>query len=205
MNFPSKLIESAVAQFEKLPGIGKKTALRLVLHLLKQNKDYTQSFSDAILKMRNEITFCKQCHNVSDGELCNICANPQRNQQTVCVVESMREVIAFESTGQYQGTYHVLGGVISPIEGIGPGDLHIASLIERAPKISEIIMALNPTVEGDTTVFFISKKLKDFPLKITTLARGISHGSELEYIDDITLARSLATRTVYEEAAMQNN
>ena len=200
MNFPSKLIEAAVNEFEKLPGIGKKTALRLVLHLLKQNEEYTRSFSESISRMRNEIKFCKQCFNVSDGDLCNICNNNRRKQNLICVVETIREVIAFESTEQYSGTYHVLGGVISPIDGMGPENLNIDQLLKRAERgeVTEIIMALNPTVEGDTTVYYLSRKLQPFNIKITTLARGISHGSELEYTDDITLARSLATRTVYE-------
>ena len=207
MNFPSKLIEAAVSEFEKLPGIGKKTALRLVLHLLKQNQEYTNSFSDNIKRLRTEIEFCRRCNNVSDGELCNICNNHHRKQNIICVVENIREVIAFESTAQYQGTYHVLGGVISPIEGVGPEDLFIESLIQRvaAGAVDEVIMALNPTIEGDTTVFYLSKKLKAYNCKITTLARGISHGSELEYTDDITLARSLATRTPYEFAVTPAN
>lgn len=207
MNFPSKLIEQAVAEFEKLPGIGKKTALRLVLHLLKQDVTSAEQFGNAILRMRKEIKFCSNCHNISDHELCSICESPKRNHALVCVVENIRDVIAIESTNQYNGVYHVLGGVISPLEGIGPEELKIESLIQRCANndpekspftVKEVIMALNPTIEGDTTIFYISKKLKDLPVRITSIARGISFGGELEYVDDITLARSIATRMPYE-------
>lgn len=201
MNFPSRLIENAVSEFEKLPGIGRKTALRLVLHLLKQNTESVQRFSDAMTRLRNEIKFCSECGNLSDTDVCAICSNRVRNHSLVCVVETARDVMAIESTSQYSGVYHVLGGVISPLEGIGPDELNIASLISRVQQndVSEIIMALNPTIEGDTTIFYISRKLQEFPsLKITTIARGVAFGGELEYVDDLTLARSIATRLPYE-------
>jgi recombination protein RecR len=200
MNFPSKLIEQAVNAFEKLPGIGKKTALRLVLHLLKQDVAAVEQFGDAIVRMRKEIKFCKDCHNIADHDLCGICENLKRNRSLLCVVENIRDVIAIESTNQYNGLYHVLGGVISPMEGIGPEELTIASLTERCGKgeVKEVIMALNPTIEGDTTIFYLSKKLQSLPVKITSIARGISFGGELEYVDDVTLARSIATRLPYE-------
>jgi recombination protein RecR len=201
MNFPSKLIENAVAQFSSLPGIGKKTALRLVLHLLKQPNEEVKFFSDTIFKMRNEIKFCKECHNISDGEICSICNNSHRKHEQICVVENLRDVIAIENTGQFSGVYHVLNGVISPIDGIGPDELNIASLLERVDKqdVKEIIMALNPTMEGDTTIYYISKQLQPRDIKITSIARGIAFGGELEYVDEITLGRSLATRLPYEK------
>ncbi len=207
MNFPSKLIEQAVTEFEKLPGIGKKTALRLVLHLLKQDVATVDHFGDAIIRMRREIRFCKNCHNISDHALCSICENPKRNHSLLCVVENIRDVIAIESTNQYNGLYHVLGGVISPLEGIGPEELNIESLAERCRhgEIKEVIMALNPTIEGDTTIFYLSKKLQSLPVKITSIARGISFGGELEYVDDITLARSIATRMPYENYLVNRN
>ncbi|HAP02236.1 MAG TPA: recombination protein RecR [Bacteroidetes bacterium] len=201
MNFPSKLIEDAVSEFEKLPGIGRKTALRLVLHLLRQSNESVTLFSDRIQKMRSEIRFCKTCHNISDGEYCNICSSRVRNRTVVCVVENFRDVIAIENTAQYNGLYHVLGGVISPLEGIGPDALNIESLIQRthAGEINEVLMALSPTMEGDTTIFYISRKLQNNTgIKITTLARGVAFGGELEYTDDLTLARSIATRLPYE-------
>jgi recombination protein RecR len=201
MNFPSKLIENAVAQFSSLPGIGKKTALRLVLHLLKQPNEEVKFFSDTIFKMRNEIKFCKECHNISDGEICSICNNSHRKHEQICVVENLRDVIAIESTGQFNGVYHVLNGVISPIDGVGPDELNIQSLINRVEKngAQELIMALNPTMEGDTTIFYISKQLQNSSVKITSIARGIAFGGELEYVDEYTLARSLATRLPYEK------
>jgi len=200
VNFPSKLIEEAVAEFEKLPGIGKKTALRLVLYLLKQDVRRVEQFSQVIEKMRKEIHFCKICHNISDQEICSICSNLKRDASVICVVETIRDVIAIESTNQYHGLYHVLGGVISPIEGIGPDELKIESLIQRCAsgEVKEVVMALNPTIEGDTTIFYISKKLQSLPVKITSIARGVSFGGELEYVDDVTLARSIATRMPYE-------
>ena len=207
MNFPSKLIEQAVAEFERLPGIGKKTALRLVLYLMKQDVATVEQFTKAIEKMRREIRFCKICHNISDQEICSICSNSKRDGSLVCVVETMRDVIAIESTNQYFGVYHVLGGVISPMEGIGPDELKIESLVERCEKgiVKEVIMALNPTIEGDTTIFYISKKLHHLPVKITSIARGVSFGGELEYVDDITLARSIVTRMPYENYMVKNS
>jgi len=199
MNFPSKLIENAVEELAKLPGVGRKTALRLVLHLLKSETENTQSLSEALVKMRSEITYCQICHNISDSEICNICANPLRDHSLLCVVSDIRDVIAIENTGQYKGVYHVLGGVISPIEGIGPADLNITSLVERLPQseIKEIVLAVSPTMEGDTTAFYITRKLRDFPVKITTIARGVPVGGELEYTDEITLGRSIIERTSY--------
>lgn len=207
MNYSSKLLADAVAEFTKLPGIGEKTALRLVLHLLKQDNNKVQLFGEAITRMRSEIKFCRTCHNVSDNEVCEICGNVHRDHSTVCLVETIREVIAIENTNIFKGVYHVLGGIISPIEGVGPEKLNIDSLIERVQRgeVKEIIMALSPTIEGDTTVFYISKKLKDFPVKITSIARGISFGGELEYTDEMTLARSIATRLPYENVLVKNS
>jgi recombination protein RecR len=199
MNFPSKLIENAVEELAKLPGVGRKTALRLVLHLLKNETEDTRSLSEALLKMRSEITYCQICHNISDTDICNICANPLRDRSILCVVSDIRDVIAIENTGQYKGVYHVLGGVISPIEGIGPADLNIASLVDRLPQseIKEIVLAVSPTMEGDTTAFYITRKLRDLPVKITSIARGVPVGGELEYTDEITLGRSIVERTSY--------
>lgn len=196
MVFSSALIENAVNEFAKLPGIGKKTALRLVLHLLKQETVQVQQFGEAIARMRQQIRFCKVCHNVSDEEICGICSNHSRQRQVVCLVESIRDVMAIENTQQFNGLYHVLGGIISPIDGIGPEQLNIQSLIERVKHqgVEEVIMALSPTIEGDTTIYFLSKKLKDYPVKITTIARGIAFGGELEYADEMTLARSISNR-----------
>lgn len=200
MLYPSKYIADAVAEFKRLPGIGEKTALRLVLHLLKQDSSKVEQFSHTINTMRQEVKDCQTCHNISDNELCAVCSSPMRDHATVCVVESIREVIAIENTGVYQGSYHVLGGLISPIDGVGPDILHIDSLVQRVEsgKVNEIIMALSPTMDGDTTIFYISKKLSDFDIKITSIARGVSFGGELEYTDELTLARSIATRTPYE-------
>lgn len=196
MIFSSALIENAVNEFSRLPGIGKKTALRLVLHLLKQDPGQVQQFSDAISRMRQQIKFCRQCHNVADEEICTICASHTRNKSVVCVVESIRDVMAIENTQQYSGLYHILGGIISPIDGIGPDQLNIHSLVERVAQqgIEEIIMAVSPTIEGDTTIYYLSKKLKEYPVKITTIARGIAFGGELEYADEMTLARSISNR-----------
>ncbi|MCB9047339.1 MAG: recombination protein RecR [Chitinophagales bacterium] len=196
MVFSSKLIEDAVNEFAKLPGIGKKTALRMVLHLLKKETEEVDAFTEAISRMRHEIKFCKSCHNVSDSELCEICANKGRNHTQVCVVESIRDVIAIESTQQYNGLYHLLGGILSPLDGIGPEQLNIVSLHERVEKngVEELIMALSPTIEGDTTVYYIARQMKDLPVNITTIARGIAFGGELEYADEMTLARSIAKR-----------
>jgi recombination protein RecR len=201
MQFSSSLLENAVAEFAKLPGIGKKTALRLVLHLLKQNAPDVQHFSEVINKMRSEIKFCQRCFNVADADICSICANSMRKQEIICVVESIRDVIAIESTQQYNGTYHVLGGVISPLDGIGPDQLNIESLIHRIEKekTEELIFALNPTIQGDTTIYYIQKKIQHLPLRITTIARGIAFGGELEYADEMTLARSLQNRLPVEK------
>lgn len=196
MIFSSALIENAVNEFARLPGIGKKTALRLVLHLLKQDPAQVKLFGDVVTRMRDQIKFCRNCHNVSDEEICSICSSPSRNKSLVCVVETIRDVMAIENTQQFNGVYHVLGGIISPIDGIGPEQLNIISLVERVQQqgVEEIIMALSPTIEGDTTIYYLSKKLKDFPVKITTIARGIAFGGELEYADEMTLARSISNR-----------
>jgi recombination protein RecR len=207
MKYSSKLIADAVAEFQKLPGIGEKTALRLVLHLLKQDKLKVAHFGETVTRMRSEIRFCIVCHNVSDHETCDICSNTMRDHTQVCLVESIRDIIAIENTNTYRGTYHVLGGVISPIDGVGPDQLHIPSLLERVQKgeIKEVIMALSPTIEGDTTIFYISKKLKDYNVQVTSIARGISFGGELEYTDELTLGRSIATRLPYENSLIKNN
>ena len=207
MKYSSKLIADAVAEFQKLPGIGEKTALRLVLHLLKQDKQRVANFGDIVTRMRSEIKFCNTCHNVSDQDTCDICSNPMREQSQVCLVESIRDIIAIENTNTYRGTYHVLGGVISPIDGVGPDQLHIPSLITRVQKgdVKEVIMAVSPTIEGDTTIFYISKKLKDYNVQVTSIARGISFGGELEYTDELTLGRSIATRTPYENSLIKSS
>jgi len=196
MQFSSQLLENAVNEFAKLPGIGKKTALRLVLHLLKQDEKDVEQFSEIIARMRNEIKFCQRCFNVADGDICSICANSMRKQETICVVENIRDVIAIESTQQFNGTYHVLGGIISPLDGVGPDQLNIDSLIHRVQKetTEEIIFALNPNIQGDTTIYYIQKKLQHTNARITTIARGIAFGGELEYADEMTLARSLQNR-----------
>jgi len=204
MEYPSKLIEDAVNEIAKLPGIGKKTALRLALHMLRQDEDFTQSLSKALIDLRTKTKYCKLCHNISDADLCGICANERRDRSIICVVETVTDLIAIENTSQYRGLYHVLGGVISPIEGIGPGELNLQSVIERvtAPdsEVKELILALSSTMEGDTTAFFITKKLKDQAVKITSLARGVPIGSELEYTDEITLGRSILGRKAYEQS-----
>lgn len=196
MQFSSTLLESAVSEFAKLPGIGKKTALRLVLHMLKMDAGNVQGFGETLIRMRQEIKFCQRCHNVADGDICSICANSLRKQELICVVESLREVIAIESTQQYSGTYHVLGGVISPLDGVGPDQLNVETLVGRVRKehTQELIFALNPTIQGDTTIYYIQKKLQDSPVRITTIARGIAFGGELEYADEMTLARSITNR-----------
>ena len=195
MQFSSALLETAVNEFAKLPGIGKKTALRLVLHLLKEDAEDVQHFSDVIARMRSEIKFCQRCHNVADADICSICANSMRKKDVICVVENIRDVIALESTQQFNGTYHVLGGVISPLDGIGPSQLNIETLVSRAQKdeVMEIIFALSPTIQGDTTIYYIQKKLPA-TTRVTTIARGIAFGGELEYADEMTLARSLQNR-----------
>jgi recombination protein RecR len=204
MIFSSSLLENAVNEFARLPGIGKKTALRLVLHLIKKDISEVKNFSEAIQKMREEIKFCSQCHNIADKELCNICANKSRRKEMICVVENIRDVIAIESTQQYNGLYHVLGGIISPLDGIGPDQLQITTLIERvkAEQNEEIIFALSPNIQGDTTIYYIGKKLKGLPVKITTIARGIAFGGELEYADEMTLARSISNRMPVENYVM---
>jgi len=206
MIFSSSLLENAVNEFAKLPGIGKKTALRLVLHLLKKDVSDVKSFSEVILKMREEIHFCSRCRNIADKELCNICADRGRKQEIICVVETIRDVIAIESTQQYNGLYHVLGGIISPLDGVGPDQLEIDSLITRVneEKTEELIFALSPNIQGDTTIYYISKKLKDIPVKITTIARGIAFGGELEYADEMTLARSISNRMPVESYVGNN-
>ena len=207
MIFSSSLLENAVNEFAKLPGIGKKTALRLVLHLIKQDAAEVSQFSDIIAKMRNEIKFCSRCYNISDKELCNICSNIMRKQEMICVVENIRDVIAIESTQQFNGIYHVLGGIISPLDGIGPGQLTIDALVDRIEKedIEEIIFALSPTIQGDTTIYYISKKLKGQPIKITSIARGIAFGGELEYADEMTLAKSISNRIPVENFIVSGN
>lgn len=196
MTFSSTLLENAVNEFAKLPGIGRKTALRLVLHLIKQEESLVNLFGEAIVSMRRDICFCLRCHNVSDSKYCNICLNTSRNQEMICVVETIRDVMAIESTQQFNGTYHVLGGVISPLDGVGPDQLQISSLLQRVEKegTAEIIFALSPNIQGDTTLYYIQKKLQQSPVKITTISRGISFGGELEFADEMTLARSIANR-----------
>ena len=207
MIFSSSLLENAVNEFAKLPGIGKKTALRLVLHLIKQDVHDVVIFSSAIATLRQEIKFCSRCHNIADNNLCNICSNTMRKQEMICVVENIRDVIAIESTQQFNGVYHVLGGIISPLDGIGPDQLQIDSLIKRISKedISEIIFALNPNIQGDTTIYYIGKKLKSVPVKITTIARGIAFGGELEYADEMTLAKSISNRIPVENYITASN
>ncbi|UAY57451.1 recombination mediator RecR [Arachidicoccus terrestris] len=196
MQLPSSLLENAVNAFAGLPGIGKKTALRLVLHLLKQEEGQVRQFSETLAKMRSDIKFCSRCHNLSDHDLCAICENKLRNQRLVCVVESIKDVIAIENTQQFSGLYHVLGGVISPLDGVGPDSLTIDSLINRVEQedVEELVFALNPNIQGDTTIFYIQKKLRHLPCKITTISRGVAFGGELEYADEMTLGRSMMNR-----------
>ena len=198
--YPSRLLENAVNELAKLPGIGRKTALRLALYLLKQEISEVETFGKAMIRLRNEIIYCSQCHNISDTEVCNICSSPKRDPCVVCVVESIRDVMAVENTSQFLGVYHVLGGIISPMDGIGPDDLAIESLIKRvsAGNIREIILALPTTIEGDTTNFYLYKRLKESGVQLSTIARGVSIGDELEYTDEITLGRSIVNRTPYE-------
>jgi recombination protein RecR len=202
MEYPSKLIEDAVNEVSKLPGIGKKTALRLVLHLVKENENRTLALTESLNKLRSQIKFCKTCHNISDDDECVICRSHRRDKTILCVVEDCNDVMAIENTSQYLGIYHVLGGVISPMNGIGPSELRIESLISRLSQkqneVKEVILALSPTMEGDTTAFYINRKLKDLPLKVTSIARGVSVGSELEYSDEITLGRSITGRTLFD-------
>lgn len=199
--FPSLLLDRAVGEFAKLPGIGRKTALRLVLHLLKQSTEDVEAFADALTTMKHDVKYCSVCHNISDTDICPICSDHLRDSSQICVVENIRDVMAIENTMQYHGLYHVLGGIISPLDGVGPSDIEIASLVERvaAGGVSEVILALSPTLEGDTTNFFISKKLRQYHVNITVIARGISVGNELEYADEVTLGRSILKRTPYEQ------
>ena len=202
MEFSSKLLENAVNEVSQLPGIGRRTALRLVLHLLRQSEDQTNQLSKALLDMRSSINFCQQCHNISDQLVCEICANPNRNQNTICVVEDIRDVLAIESTASYRGVYHVLGGKISPMDGIGPTDLNIQSLVDKVNegKIKELIFALSSTMEGDTTNFYIYKQIQGAEVTLSTIARGISVGDELEYADEVTLGRSITNRIPFESS-----
>lgn len=200
MEFSSKLLQDAVNEMAQLPGIGKRTALRLVLHLLKQPVEQTQLLSVALTTMRENIIYCKSCHNISDNDICGICSNPARNHELVCVVEDIRDVMAIENTGQFKGVYHVLGGKISPIDGVGPSQLTISSLVEKVKlgNVKEIIFALSPTMEGDTTNFYIFKQIKDVEVITSTIARGIAIGDELEYADEVTLGRSILQRIPFE-------
>lgn len=199
-NYPSKMIEQAVEEISKLPGIGKKSALRLALHLLKRPEAQSLQLAHAVVQLRTETKYCPQCHMISDGDLCGICASHKRDESIICVVEDLRDVLAIENTGQFTGLYHVLGGIISPLSGISPGDLTIESLVARVAsgKVSEVILGLSPTMEGDTTAFYLTKKLKEFPVKLSTIARGIPIGGDLEYTDEITLGRSIVGRVMYE-------
>ena len=205
MEFPSKLVENAVNEMSQLPGIGKRTALRLVLHLLKQPKEQTELLSSALTTMRNDIQYCKECNTISDAEICGICSSASRDKTIICVVEDARDVMAIENTGMYKGIYHVLGGKISPIEGIGPSQLKITSLVEKVKegKINEIIFALSSTMEGDTTNFYIYRQIKEYGVKTSTIARGIAVGDELEYADEVTLGRSLLNRIPFEGSIKQ--
>ena len=198
--YPSQLLERAVQEFSKLPGVGRKTALRLVLHLLRQEDQDVKAFVEAVSRLKHDVCYCKTCHNISDAERCPICADPRRDATTVCVVENIQDVMAVENTQQYQGLYHVLGGVISPMDGIGPSDLEIDSLVKRVEEggVREVILALSPTMEGDTTNFYIFRKLAPYDVSISIIARGVSVGNELEYTDEVTLGRSIVNRTPFE-------
>ena len=195
--YPSQLLERAVGEVSKLPGIGRKTSLRLMLHLLRQDKEVAENLANAVSRLRNEVRYCSVCHNISDTDVCPICANPQRDRSVICVVENIQDVMAVERTGQFRGLYHVLGGIISPMDGIGPSDLEIESLVERvkAGGVEEVIFALASTMEGDTTNFYISRKLQPLGIRLSAIARGISVGDELEYTDEVTLGRSIVNRT----------
>ena len=200
--YPSELLEKAVQEFSKLPGVGRKTALRLVLHLLRQDTDEVMQFTETIAHMRQEVKHCRICHNISDSEVCPICSDPRRDESTICVVENIQDVMAVENTQQYQGLYHVLGGVISPMDGVGPADLEIESLVERVKEggVKEVILALSSTMEGDTTNFYIFRRLAPYPdVRITILARGVSVGNEIEYTDELTLGRSILNRTLFSD------
>ena len=199
--YPSQLLEKAVTEFSKLPGIGRKTALRLVLHLLRQDDEDVDGFATAVSRLKKEVKHCRICHNISDTDVCPICSDPRRDTQTVCVVENIQDVMAIENTLQYRGLYHVLGGIISPMNGIGPSDIEIDSLVERISEgnVKEVILALSSTMEGDTTNFYLSRKLADYPVKLSVIARGISVGDELEYTDEVTLGRSILNRTPFNQ------
>jgi recombination protein RecR len=205
--YPSLLLENAVNEFAKLPGIGRKTALRLVLHLLKQNEEDVELFGNTVIRLKKEIRYCQICHNISDTDVCDICANPTRDESLVCVVENIKDVMSIENTQQFKGLYHVLGGIISPMDGIGPADLEIESLVDRvkAGKVKEIILALSPTMEGDTTNFYIFRKIAASDVKITTIARGVSIGDELEYADEVTLGRSILNRVAFTDSFQLKN
>ena len=200
--YPSSLLESAVNEFAKLPGVGRKTALRLVLHLLRQEDSHVEGFADAIITLKKEVKYCSSCHNISDSEICNICADLSRDPSVVCVVENIKDVMAIENTVQYKGQYHVLGGIISPIDGIGPSDVEISSLIDRVKtkNVKEVILALSATMEGDTTNFYIFRKLEPLHTKVSIIARGVSVGNEIEYTDEVTLGRSILNRTPFDES-----
>jgi recombination protein RecR len=201
MHLPSKHIEQAVQALASLPGIGKKTALRLALHLLNQPVEQVEQFGQAIVGMRRGVKFCLDCHNVADEERCPICLSSRRNREAICIVEGLRDLLAIENTQQYNGLYHILGGVISPIEGIGPADLNIESLLRRVQtgEVKEVIMAINPTIEGDTTIFYLSRQLREFGVKVSTIARGVAFGGEIEYADELTLGRSILARIPYDQ------
>ena len=199
--YPSSLLEKAVQEFSKLPGIGRKTALRLSLHLLRQDTESVDAFGEAVVRLKHEVRYCSVCHNISDTEVCPICSDHRRDGSMICVVENIQDVMAVENTQQFNGLYHVLGGIISPMDGIGPSDLEIDSLVQRVSEgnIQEVILALSPTMEGDTTNFYIYRKLSAYQVKISVIARGISVGNELEYTDEVTLGRSITNRTLFEE------
>ncbi len=198
-HYPSQLLERAVEEFAKLPGIGTKTAMRLVLHLLRQDVKAVEAFGNSVIRLRQEVKFCRICHNISDTETCDICANPRRDHSVICVVENIQDVMAIENTQQYRGTYHILGGVISPMDGIGPSDLQIQSLVERVREgeVAEVILALSPTMEGDTTNFYIYRKLAESGVKVSVIARGVAQNDELQYTDEVTLGRSIVNRTLF--------
>lgn len=200
--YPSVLLENAVNELASLPGVGRKTALRLALYMLRREPAYTESFASALLSLRREVKYCKVCHNICDDELCAICSDPRRDQSTVCVVENVKEVMAVENTGQFQGVYHVLGGILSPVDGIGPSDLQLDSLVQRVAtgEVKEVILALSTTMEGETTNFFIYRKLQPYDVKVTVIARGVSIGDEIEYADEITLGRSIVSRTNFNDS-----
>ena len=204
--YPSALLENAVNEFAKLPGIGRKTALRLVLHLLREDESHVDNFAEAIIRLKQEVKYCSSCHNISDSEICNLCADKSRDNSLVCVVENIKEVMAIENTVQFKGLYHVLGGIISPIDGIGPSDIQISSLIDRVKtkEVKEVILALSATMEGDTTNFYIFRKLEAFNIKVSIIARGVSIGNEIEYTDEVTLGRSIINRTLFEDSYKLN-